>query len=101
MSNFRYEGIDPQGRPIKGSTSGENKKEVIAQLRTFGFKKIRIKEEQDLPAQTEEVPPEDLVQRLADGDRLIDDPVSEEEEDEDEWRRADALARENRKRCAT
>lgn len=93
MSNFRYEGIDPQGRPIKGSTSGANKQEVISQLRMFGFTKIRIKEEADAPAQTEEVSPDGSVQKPVDGETLIDEPVSEDEEDEDEWRRAEAFAR--------
>ena len=104
MKKFNYTGIDKSGLTTSGSTMGKSKEEVKAQLRQFGFRKIRIKESRAASSQVEQPSPatetadEVFVQRLVDGDIEIHAPVEgaeaeEEEDEEDEWRRADALAR--------
>lgn len=109
MKKFEYIGIDKNGLTTSGSTMGKSEKEVKAQLREFGFRKVRIKEsraassQKEQPSPGEETADENFVQRLVDGDIEIDAPVEgaeaeEEEGEEDEWRRADTLARVRRHR---
>jgi hypothetical protein len=115
MKNFNYEGVNKQGRVVTGSTSAANEQEVKAQLRKFGFSNVRVQEEEaasgrTMPsrqasgpttsaagakqaAQPAEPPPQDLVQKLVDGDIEIGEPITEEEAERDMWRRAEALAR--------
>jgi hypothetical protein len=100
MRQYSYEGTDRNGRLIRGSTSGESAREVKAQLATFGFKNVRVTEEASIPAgsaTSEAAAPDDLVQRLVDGDIEIDASAAGggvgEEEEEDEWFRAEALAK--------
>jgi hypothetical protein len=104
MKKFEYIGIDKNGLTTSGSTMGKSKEEVKAQLRQFGFRKIRIQESRAASSQAEQPSPaaeatdEDFVQRLVDGDIQIHAPVEgtdveEEEDEEDEWRRAETLAR--------
>ena len=107
MKKFDYTGIDKNGLTTSGSTMAESEQEVKAQLREFGFRKIRIEESRAASSQTEQPSPaaetadEDFAQRLADGDIEIHaaaDGVEAEEEEEDEWRRADVLAHVRRHR---
>ncbi|UCD57048.1 MAG: hypothetical protein JSV16_14730 [Candidatus Hydrogenedentota bacterium] len=95
MAKFNYSGIDRYGRPISGSTAGTSEQEVRDQLVEFGFTNIRVEAEVQSPTHRErserpdEQTPEDFVQKLVDGDIEVGEPVSEE----DEWYRAEALAR--------
>lgn len=102
MKKFDYTGIDKNGLTTSGSTMGESAEEVKAQLRDFGFRNIRIKESGTPSRETEQPSPEtgaadeDFAERLVDGRMEIQTPVEgmePEEDEEDEWRRADALAR--------
>ncbi len=99
MKTFNYQGIDKKGRTIRGSTTAASKREVNAQLTKFGFSDIHIEEEAASPPDSgpaegaEGQPTVDLVQKLVDGDIEVEAPVSQEEIEEDEWRRAQSLAR--------
>lgn len=115
MKKFSYEGVNKQGRVVTGSTSAANEQEVKAQLKKFGFSNVRVQEEETTPEQTmssgkasgsmtsaarvkqpaqpAEAPPQDLVQKLVDGDIEIGEPITEEEAERDMWFRAEALAR--------
>jgi len=101
MRKFTYEGVNKQGRTVTGTTMATNEHEVKAQLVQFGFSKITIKQDTDTPteatrpartAEKEQVP-DDLVQKLIDGDIVVEEPAPEGEPEEDEWFQAEAFAR--------
>jgi hypothetical protein len=104
MKTFNYQGVDKRGRAIRGSTTAESKREVKAQLAKFGFSDIEVEEEAASPPDSgpsegpEGQATVDLVQKLVDGDIEVEAPVSPEEIEEDEWRRAESLARISRYR---
>lgn len=104
MREFSYKGTDRHGRTVTGTTAAESAQEVKEQLRKFGFSNIRIKE---APAETTPAGAaraadklgDDYVQKMVDG--LIDatEPPTAEEAEEDEWRRAEMIAKiEHRRR---
>jgi hypothetical protein len=99
MKQYDYEGVDKNGRAVRGTTAASSKDDVRAQLKEFGFREIRVKTKRaakspvEQPQQVEEAPPVDLVQQLVDGDIGIEDPVDEEEAAQDEWRRLEVIAR--------
>ena len=98
MKKFNYTGVDKTGRTVTGTTLAASEEEVKKQLIQFGFKKIRIKGEDAAsaeipPAEVQEQPPDDFVQKLIDGDIQVEEPVSEEEAEIQEWERAEAFTR--------
>jgi hypothetical protein len=94
MKTFTYKGIDRRGRTVTGTTTALNEREVRDQLAQFGFKNIRVVEgSSDAPK--EEQLPADFVQKLVDGDLAVE-AKPEEGAEEDEWHRAEAIARTRR-----
>ncbi|GAB4343060.1 MAG: hypothetical protein Kow0099_21130 [Candidatus Abyssubacteria bacterium] len=93
MRTFTYRGIDRHGRSVSGSTVAQSEREVRAQLVKFGFSKIQVTEETS--GSVKEQLPDDYVQKLVDGDIAVE-AKTEEEVEEDEWRRAEVLARARR-----
>lgn len=99
MKQFDYEGVDRKGRTISGTTSAADKEEAKARLEKFKLREVHIKErgaskrQIDQPRHIEEPPPDDLIQKLVDGDIAVEETIGEEEADGDEWRRLEVLAR--------
>jgi hypothetical protein len=104
MKEFSYEGTDRKGRPITGTTAAENAQEVRAQLQKFGFSDIKIKDAGAQPKTAEKVKPaadklgDDYVQKMVDGLIDVSEPAPGEEAEEDEWKRADAIAKVKKRR---
>ncbi len=102
MKEFSYEAIDRKGRPINGTTAAESAQDVKAQLQKFGFNNIRVKTAAvRAPAagtESSENLPEDYVQKLVDGEIDVRDLAAEQEAEEDEWRRAEAIQKIQRRR---
>jgi hypothetical protein len=104
MKEFSYQGTDRRGRAVTGTTAAENAQEVEAQLLKFGFSNIQIEATGARPQAEEtkkaaaEKLPDDYVQKLIDGDIAIEQPATEEEAEEDEWRRAEVYAKVARRR---
>ncbi|NQU09017.1 MAG: hypothetical protein HQ583_10665 [Candidatus Abyssubacteria bacterium] len=95
MKEFEYEGVDKNGRTVRGSTTAESVREVKAQLVEFGFTNIRVEEKGVAPAPMDQAG-DDYIQRPVDGD--IEETPPEEEVEEDEWRRLEVLERVRRYR---
>ncbi len=100
MRKFNYEGVDKNGRTVRGTTAAESPEEVKAQLREFGFKDIEIKEKsasvgrREAPEKKKETLADDFARKFADDGIDMDELVSEEDEgEEDEWRRLEVLAK--------
>ena len=99
MKQYDYEGVDKNGRAVRGTTAASSKDDVRAQLREFGFREIRVKTKRagkspiEQPQQVEEAPPDDLVQQLVDGDISVEEAADEEEAEQAEWRRLEVIAR--------
>ena len=92
MKTYTYEGIDKNGRLVRGSTAGTDERQVKAQLAEFGFKNIRV--EQQVASESYGARASgDYAEEPMGSDFGYGEPVEEEEADEDEWKRADALAR--------
>jgi hypothetical protein len=105
MKEFSYKGFDRKGRPVSGTTAAESAQEVRVQLQKFGFTDIKIREagsqsapQAEKPTPSEEKLPDDYVQRMVDGLIDIDRAATEQEAEEDEWRRADVIAHVKRRR---
>lgn len=104
MKEFSYKGFDRKGRPVSGTTAAESARDVRAQLQKFGFSEFKIWEAgtqplpQAEPTPAEEKLPDDYVQRMVDGLIDIDQPATEQEVEEDEWRRAEVIAQVKRRR---
>ena len=102
MAQFDYQGVDKNGRAVRGTTTARSKEDVKAQLKDFGFREIRVKAKADDP-ETVELPggPEeggDVVQSHLDDDIDIQDTVDAEEAAEDELRRREVAERVRRYR---
>jgi hypothetical protein len=103
LKQFDYTGVDRRGRTVSGSTMAKTERDVEAQLLKFGFKNIRISDGSASASavgqtdQAAEPMPADYVQKLIDGDIEIEAPAPQaegkQEEEADEWRRAEVLAR--------
>jgi len=102
MKQFDYEGVDKNGRTVRGTTAGVSLKAVKAQLKEFGFGKIHVEEKdasearRRAPREEQETLADDFVQQLVDGDIEVEAraPADEEEEAEGgEWRRLEVLER--------
>ena len=59
MKEFEYEGVDKNGRTVRGSTTAQSAREVKSQLVEFGFRDISIKEKDVSPGPTGEAGDED------------------------------------------
>jgi hypothetical protein len=99
MKQYDYEGVDKNGRAVRGTTAASSKEEVKAQLKEFGFSDIRVKTKRTQenpiaqPQHVDEAPQVDLVQQLVDGDVKIEDEVDEEDAAQAEWRRLEVISR--------
>jgi len=99
MKQYNYEGIDKSGRTVRGTTAAASKEDVKNQLKEFGFRDIHVRTKRtqedsiEHSPPIEEAPPDDLVQKLVDGDISIEDELDEEEAAQDEWRRLEVIAR--------
>ena len=80
MKEFGYEGVDKNGRTVRGSTTAESVREVKAQLVEFGFTNIRVEEKGVAPAPMDQA-----------GD--IEETSPEEKLEENEWLRLEVLER--------
>jgi hypothetical protein len=104
MAQYDYQGVDKNGRTVRGTTTAGSKEDVKAQLKDFGFREIRVTAKVstpkpvEQPGSPEEQLGDDYVQRLVDGDLGIHDAVDEEEAAEDEWRRLEVMQRVRRYR---
>jgi hypothetical protein len=97
MKDFAYEGLDKNGRLVRGSTAGTDEQQVRKQLKRFGFTNIRIEEQ--VGSQTFGDQFSGGFGRESDAaDVGASDPFEGHEIDEEEWKRADALARARRHR---
>jgi hypothetical protein len=104
VKEFSYEGVDRKGRSVSGTTSAESAAEVKAQLQKFGFSKINIREGGTEPVSAESSGSspgklgDDYVQKMVDGLIEVSEPATEEAAEEDEWRRADVIAKVKKRR---
>ncbi len=99
MARFDYQGVDKNGRTVRGTTTAGSKEEVKAQLKDFGFREIRVKVKAAAPDPVEQPEsPEgqfgdDYVQRLVDGDLGIQDAIDDDDIADMEWRRLEVIER--------
>jgi hypothetical protein len=105
VREFSYEGVDRRGRPITGTTAAENAQEVKAQLQKFGFSDIKIQDtgarsaSQGKPqSAADEKLSDDYVQKMVDGLIDVSEPPTDQEAEEDEWRRAEVYAKIKKRR---
>jgi len=93
VKEFAYVGTDKNGRVVEGSTAGTDAKQVAAQLAEFGFTNVRVVEQAS--SQTYGDQASDGSTEAA-GDFGFGQRDDGEETDDEEWKRADALARARR-----
>ena len=103
MAQFDYQGVDKNGRSVRGTTTAQSEEDVKAQLKDLGFREIRVKARAADP-ETVELPgsPEeqfgDAVQRPVEDDLGIQDTIDAEEAAEGELRRREVVERVRRYR---